>query len=365
MSPAARRPLIILLVLLAAVWVCAVVLLAGRMLDPVPPHTPEAAAPQPAPPPQPPAPEPVTVLFAPGDPRHPGGVAAAFRALVDDARVSVACAFYDLELQAAADALIACHRRGVRVGIVSDSDHKERAAVNACVAAGIPVVFDNRGPFMHNKFCVVDGRFVWTGSTNMTENCTLRNNNHVLIFDAPKLAANFTAEFGEMFADRLFGPDSPRNTPHPAAKAGDTEVECYFAPEDNVEREVVRLIAGARERVDFMAFSFTSPVIAKAMAERISRGVPVRGLFEKRGASGKDSQFDELAALGAQVKKDGNPANMHHKAVIVDNQSVAAGSYNFSRNANERNDENLVIIHDPKVAGSFTWELNRLFGAAN
>jgi phosphatidylserine/phosphatidylglycerophosphate/cardiolipin synthase-like enzyme len=304
---------------------------------------------------------PIQVYFAPSQQNDPTPIDRALLELIDSARASVACAFYELELPAAADALIARHNAGVRVSLVSDSDYAERPAVRRCAEAGIPVVFDGRPAFMHDKFCVVDGRFVWTGSTNITGNCMYRNNTTAVLIDSAELAHNFAAEFGEMFDARRFGAGSPKNTPLPEVTLSDgTRVECYFAPEDDAGDALARFAQSARERMDFAAFSFTSKELAEAMAARMRDGVLVRGVFEKRGANSTASRYKTLAAQGATVRTDTNPANLHDKFLVVDAAAVATGSFNFSRNADERNDENLLIIHDPALARKYVEEVDRL-----
>jgi phosphatidylserine/phosphatidylglycerophosphate/cardiolipin synthase-like enzyme len=320
----------------------------------VPDQTPTAGGGSPASPP-------IHVYFAPPRQGDPDPIDQALLGLINSARESVACAFYELELSPAADALIARHNAGVRVGVVSDSDYAERPAVRRCVAAGIPVVFDEKPAFMHDKFCVVDGRFVWTGSTNITGNCMYRNNNNAVLIDSAELARNFAAEFGEMFDARRFGAASPKNTPFPEVTLSDgTRVECYFAPEDNAGDALARFAQSARERIDFAAFSFTSKDLAEAMVARMRDGVRVRGVFEKRGANSTASKFKQLAERGAAVRTDTNPANLHDKFLVVDSAAVATGSFNFSRNADERNDENLLIIHDPALARKYVEEVDRL-----
>ena len=304
---------------------------------------------------------PIRVFFAPPQPGDADPIDRALVGLINSARVSVACAFYELQLPAAADALIARHTAGVRVGIVSDSDYADRSAVCRCIAAGIPVVFDERPAFMHDKFCVVDGRFVWTGSTNITENCMYRNNNNSVLVDSAELARDFSAEFGEMFDAHQFGGASPKNTPFPDVALPDgTRVECYFAPEDDAGAALARFAESARERIDFAAFSFTSTDLAEAMHSRMQAGVRVRGVFEKRGANSAASRFKSLAECGATVCTDTNPANLHDKFLVVDRATVATGSFNFSRNADERNDENLLIIHNPSLARKYVEEVDRL-----
>ena len=67
---------------------------------------------------------------------------------------------------------------------------------------------------------------------------------------------------------------------------------------------------------------------------------------------------------GLPVRKDGNRYNLHHKVFIVDQATVVLGSYNFSRNAEENNDENVLIIHSPEIAAAYLAEWQTVWDAA-
>ena len=302
----------------------------------------------------------IAVYFAPAPLDTPGGVDDALLAFLQGAKKSLFCAFYELQWNEAAKVLIAQHRAGVTVKIVSDSDYATREAVQACIDAGIPIIFDKRNAFMHNKFCVADGARVWTGSTNVTQNCLYRNDNNALMIASPELAADFTAEFGEMFADRKFGPRSPKGTTYPVVVVDGTSIECYFAPEDQVQEQIVSEIDAADRSVDVMAFSFTSDDIAEALARRLNKGIKVRGLFEASNANSLYSDDDFLARQGAQIVMDRNARFMHNKVIIIDGETVITGSYNFSNAADRDNDENALILHSPEVAKRYTQQFERL-----
>lgn len=355
-------------------------------LDPAPETTPPtpvavapAAEPQPAaaatetialtaPIAEPPAPEaapaeePISVYFSPPHPDQARADEALF-ALLRSAKQRIDCAFYELQLMPAAQILIQKKRDGLTVRIVSDSDYRDREAVRACIAAGIPVTFDRRKAFMHDKFLVIDGAVVWTGSTNITENCFFRNNNSAMCFRSAELAENYRAEFEEMFSAEAFGPRSPVNTPHHSVTVGGVPIECYFAPEDNVARAIVAQLRQAQKSIDFMAFSFTSVPIAEAMAERGAAGVRVRGLFEKNNAGSPASRDEFLREHGAEVYLDSNPNNMHNKVIVIDETTTVTGSYNFSKNAEEENDENTLVVHSPAIAQRYRQELETLLAA--
>lgn len=304
--------------------------------------------------------EKIRVYFAPCDPYDAEGIDNALKTFVESARESIWCAAYDLEHPELADVLIAQHARGMDVRIVSDSQYEQRDAVRQCIGAGIPVVFDRRGAFMHNKFCVVDGRRVWTGSTNFTQNGMYRNNNNSLVVDSERLAANYETEFLEMFRDKRFGRRSPRNTPFPEVMVNSARILCYFAPEDGVLEKVLDEIRKAESAVDVMAFAFTSEDIALALVDRIGSGVRVRAIFEQRNAAAPSSRDEFLARHGAEVYLDANPYSMHHKVMILDRITVITGSYNFTASAEKDNDENVLIIRSASVAALYGQEFERL-----
>lgn len=303
---------------------------------------------------------PIAVYFAPCQPRDSHGIDDRLVEFIGTAERTIWCAFYDLEHEEVAKTLIGKHRAGVEVRIVSDSEYKDRPALRNCIKAGIAVVLDDRDALMHNKFCVVDRKRVWTGSTNATAACMYRNNNNSLWIESEPLAADYAAEFNEMFEGRRFGARSPRNTPYPEVRVGDMVVECYFAPEDGVRRRILQELRGAKTSIDFMAFSFTSKELAEAMRDRTTTGVRVRGLFESRNAKSKPSKDEELADAGATIYLDRNPYSMHHKVMVIDGETVITGSYNFSDSAENRNDENLLVIHAPAIAQEFLKEFERL-----
>jgi phosphatidylserine/phosphatidylglycerophosphate/cardiolipin synthase-like enzyme len=298
--------------------------------------------------------------------RHRGGVDEKLVALIDSARQTVDAANYDFDLENVAAALANAKRRGVRVRFVTDTDTWTNAnadvqrAWSVVRAAEIPVVDDQRGPIMHHKFAVVDGEWVWTGSWNWTIGDTYRLNNSAIKIRSRELAQNYTAEFEKMFVQRKFGPSKPKGVPSPRLTVGGVPVESYFAPSDGVAARVIERIRGAERSIQFMAFSFTHDGIGAAVIERAKAGVNVRGVFETTGSQTQFSEFGPMKRAGLEVYTDGNPYVMHHKVFVLDGRTVIFGSFNFSSNAETDNDENLLIVDDPKLAGAFLAEVERV-----
>lgn len=304
----------------------------------------------------------------PDDPaadRYRGGPDQDLAQAIDEARLSVDVAVMDLDLWSLRDALIAAHQRGVKVRMVVESDYLDTEEIQQIKEAGIPVLGDRREALMHNKFVVIDRTEVWTGSMNYTVSETYRNNNNLLRIRSSRLAENYTAEFEEMFEDDLFGPGSPANTPYSTLSVNGTQMEVYFSPDDGAAMHLVDLIRGAEQSVYFLAYSFTSDDLADALLERYQAGVDVAGVMEARQVdSNIGSEYDRLLVAGLDVHLDGNPNNMHHKVIIIDGYTVVTGSYNFSRSAEEQNDENTLVVHHPEIAAFYMVEFQRVYAHA-
>jgi phosphatidylserine/phosphatidylglycerophosphate/cardiolipin synthase-like enzyme len=281
------------------------------------------------------------------------------------AHASVDVAVLQLDLWSIRDALLEAHRDGVKVRLVVESDYRDSPELQELVEAGIPVLGDRREGLMHNKFTIIDRQEVWTGSMNYTITDGYRNNNNLVRIRSLELAQNYTTEFEEMFVDDSFGPGSPANTPNPIMTMNGVRLESCFSPDDGCESKLVSLIESAQQSVHFLAFSFTSDGLADALIERMEAGVEVSGVMEEAQArSNSGTEFNRLLSAGADVRLDGNPRNMHHKVLIIDEQIVMFGSYNFSYYAETRNDENLIIMHHPQTAALFMEEFDKIYAQA-
>jgi phosphatidylserine/phosphatidylglycerophosphate/cardiolipin synthase-like enzyme len=304
-----------------------------------------------------------------------GGIDERLVALIDSAQRTVDIAVYEFDLQNAAQAMARAKARGVTLRMVTDSDtlareeptHRDqetRNALRTVRTAGIPIVGDNRRAIMHHKFAVVDGTVVLTGSWNFTVGDTYRLNNNVVIFRVPQLAANFSAEFEKMFTQGKFGPTKPKDIPYAELTVDDTLIETHFASQVDPSPRLVEVLRNARSRIDFLAFSFTRDDMGDAMMERARAGVKVRGVFEKTGSETRFSEYGRLKEVGADVYQDANPYTMHHKVIVVDERITVFGSFNFSNNAAEDNDENLLIVHSPAFARAYLAEVDRVVAQA-
>jgi phosphatidylserine/phosphatidylglycerophosphate/cardiolipin synthase-like enzyme len=287
-------------------------------------------------------------------------------------------AIYDFGLDSVADALLRAQMRGVRIRVVTDTDNLKNPPSQRLVNAGVPVVDDKRGALMHHKFAVFDGATLLTGAWNFAERDTLRHNNNTAVFRSPDLARNFTNEFEKMFTARRLGPTKPRDVPNPVVQVGNTRVETWFASEQDLPPVILQRVRAARSNVAFMAFSFTLDDIGTALQQLVQNGVGVWGVIETTGSDTKQSEYGRLKDLKAQephppfpgcqdgpaVLTDGNPYLMHHKVFVIDQRTVILGSFNFTNNAANDNDEAMLIVDDPTFARQFLAEFCRVYNVA-
>ena len=300
---------------------------------------------------------------------HGAPIEDALVQLIDSAQQSIDAAIFEMNSEPVTQALIRAHQRGVRVRVVTDNKHglnDPETTLTELQDAGIPVVADtsNRN-LMHDKFFVVDGLYVWTGSTNITHNGMYNNNNNSILIRSSRLAQNYEAEFEEMFAGQ-FGVSSPDIVPNPVVTVEGTPIETIFEAEGDAGTRLAQLIQDA-QTVRFMAFSFTDSLDyvdadgVKRSVMELLRDRAVAGELDVRGIVEASSRsfVEPLYCAGVEVRQDGNPDILHHKVFIFDGEIVALGSFNFSNSAASKNDENMLIIHNRAIAQAYLEEFNR------
>ncbi|MFT3895893.1 MAG: phospholipase D-like domain-containing protein [Anaerolineales bacterium] len=289
---------------------------------------------------------------------------------INVAQSSIHIAAFEFDLTPVADTLIAAHQRGVDVRWVTDDENglgadedPDRGQFAKLQEAGIQVIADTRSALMHNKFIIFDGQVAWTGSTNLTVSGVFQQNNNTVVIHSPDVAAIYEREFEEMWNGQ-FGPKSPSMADKQTALVNGTMIRVYFSPEDDVLNRIIPIVANAQSNIRFMAFSFTDYPLAKAMIDRYAAGVDVAGVYEKTGSETEGAELKTFVCAHVPVRQDGNSRFLHDKIIIVDNRIVISGSFNFSNNATDNNDENVIIIDDPEIASLYMQEFGKVWGIA-
>lgn len=290
---------------------------------------------------------------------------------INAARTSIHIVSFEFDLTRVAEALIAARQRGVDVKWVTDDEHGLEAdeepghgQFEMLTEAGIEVRSDTRSALMHNKFWIFDGQTVWTGSTNITENGVYKQDNNTIVIQSPELAGIYEAEFQEMW-DGEFGPRSPSQIERQSVTVHGSPIQVVFTSEDPaIELAIIPVVNSATQSIRFLAFSFTDYPLANAMIQRSQDGVDVAGVFERVGSDTDSAELKTLYCAQVPVRRDGNGSFMHSKVIVVDERYVITGSLNFSTNAEESNDENVIIIDNPEIAKLYMRDFERVWSIA-
>ena len=142
---------------------------------------------------------------------------------------------------------------------------------------------------------------------------------------------------------------------------GHAPVEVYFSPNDGATEAIVREIDRARSEILVQAYSFTSAPIAKALLKAHRRGVKVQAILDKSQKTQKYSSASFLTNSGIPTYIDARHAIAHNKIIIIDRAVVITGSFNFTKAAEEKNAENLLIIRSKELAKPYleNWQRHR------
>jgi len=151
-------------------------------------------------------------------------------------------------------------------------------------------------------------------------------------------------------------PPALAQAPQPA---GDWQV--CFTPEEECTQKLVGTLRQARRSILVQAYSFTSAPIARALVDARRRGVEVEVILDHSQQTEKYSSADYLSRSGIPTLIDAEHAIAHNKVMIIDEETVVTGSFNFTRAAQQHNAENLLIIRDAALAQRYfaNWRLHR------
>jgi phosphatidylserine/phosphatidylglycerophosphate/cardiolipin synthase-like enzyme len=294
-----------------------------------------------------------------------GGVDGPLGSAIDSARSSIDAAIYALTLNTIRSALLRAHSRGVQVRLVMENANVGGTDPQALIEAGIPVVIDSADGVMHNTFLVIDRSEVWTGSADLTNASIYKAENNLLRIRSEAVAEDYTKEFEEMFVDKKFGADIVAATPYQHVNIEGTNVSVYFAPDDDVQVALIDLISQAKKSIYFMAESFTASKLAEAIRLQAASGVTVKGVMDASGVTASSlSEFGNFRNAGIEVRKSLDAGEMRNNVLIIDEHLVMVGSYNFTTSAQNRNDENILILDNPFIAAEFLAQFQQIFDQA-
>jgi phosphatidylserine/phosphatidylglycerophosphate/cardiolipin synthase-like enzyme len=143
------------------------------------------------------------------------------------------------------------------------------------------------------------------------------------------------------------------------AETATVEAVC-FTPGGDCTQVIVDQIRAAKRQVLVQAYSFTSAPIADALVKAKRRGVDVRAILDRSQRTEKYSGADFLAHGGVPVLIDAKHAIAHNKVMVIDGERVITGSFNFTKSAQEKNAENLLVLSNRDLAQRYieNWRMH-------
>ena len=141
-----------------------------------------------------------------------------------------------------------------------------------------------------------------------------------------------------------------------------TIFEVHFFPNPSEEIHLINLISKAKNTLDIAMFTINNIKIASEIKNIFSRGIKLRILTDSECIKMPSSNVYSLAASGINVKIDDSVRyHMHHKFCVIDKSVVVTGSFNWTDQAVNHNQENLLFIENKELALKYSNEFEKLW----
>jgi len=124
---------------------------------------------------------------------------------------------------------------------------------------------------------------------------------------------------------------------------------------------IIKEINNAKSEVLVQAYSFSLASIVKALLNAHKRKVKIEVILDKSQQTAKYTIATFLSNSGIPTFIDDRHAIAHNKIMIIDKETVITGSFNFTKAAEEKNAENLLIIRNKDLAKAYleNWEKHK------
>ena len=162
-----------------------------------------------------------------------------------------------------------------------------------------------------------------------------------------------------IFSLILFFFSSPQISHAAEITLNNTPAQIYFSPNGGCTEAIVNEISHAKSEIYVQAYSFTSAPIAKALVDAHKKGIKVEAILDKSQKKEKYTSATFLNNSGIPTYIDSKHAIANNKIMIIDKEIVITGSFNFTKAAEEKNAENLLILKNRKLAETYLKNWNK------
>jgi phosphatidylserine/phosphatidylglycerophosphate/cardiolipin synthase-like enzyme len=342
----------------------------------------------------------LSVFFLAEGEQSAGDVMARLVAFIRGAKQTLDFAIYDMRFSDSLRAQLAAALRekaegGVKIRFCYDADkppQPDLAAGQDPAPSGTGAFVQSLGypwrriagmKLMHSKYIVRDRQSVWTGSTNMTDEAFESEENNIVEIDSVPLAGFFAQDFEELWEKENFEHTGDIHTePVPLIFSSQSATaRVLFSPGCGltIDWEIARRARAAQRRVRICSLLINSGTLIGELGNLLRRGdVTVDGIYDRTQMEQVYLQWQEvpqnrwkISALKEIILRAGlvgknsarytptGPHNFMHNKVLVIDDTVITGSYNFSRSA-QFNAENILFIESAPLAEAYSAYIDHL-----
>lgn len=327
-------------------------------------------------------------------------VMAELTAFVGSAKESLDFAVYDMRLSDPLKAaLVAALRERANAGVQIRFCYDADKPVQPNIVAGQDPAPPGTGAFvqslgypwrriagmklMHSKFIVRDRESVGTGSTNFTDDAFTLMENNIVLIDSHALAAYYAEDFDQLWQKENFDNTGKIQTePVPLTYSGQSATaRVMFSPGcgQSIDSEIASRVRAAKRRVRICSLLINSGTLINELGNLLRAGrVKVDGVYDRTQMAEvyiqwqqvpsnrwKIEALNQIVLRAGLIGKNSTPYTpngrhdfMHNKILVIDD-TVITGSYNFSRSA-EFNAENILFIESAPLAEAYSTYIDHL-----
>ncbi|BBJ27352.1 phospholipase D-like domain-containing protein [Athalassotoga saccharophila] len=297
------------------------------------------------------------VLF--NSPPDAGNLKKSLVDLIDSAHMSIHIAIYSVDDEDIIAILKKKIDENVDVRIVMEGENYLKSLKHLYP---LDVVADPpTNGLMHSKYVIVDGRYVWCGSSNFTKSSFYKDFNNAVIFDSYELANVFENDFQRM-RNGFF---SSKENEQTNFLVEGIKVEVRFSPSKDSFDLILDKLKRAKSEIDVAIYSFSDPRIGLFLAYLDQKGVKVRVIADEEWNSSSYSFIPKMKEFDFVKKYKVIDGLLHDKYVIIDPNGsdpvVITGSYNLTLSAERKNSEVVLFIYSKEIALEYLKNFNSIF----
>jgi phosphatidylserine/phosphatidylglycerophosphate/cardiolipin synthase-like enzyme len=146
---------------------------------------------------------------------------------------------------------------------------------------------------------------------------------------------------------------------------GSTYIEeistAYFSPGKSCRSAIISQIRSARSSIRICVFTISDNEITNEIIAAHKRNISIKIITDNDKSFDLGSDIELLSKRGLKIKIDRSDSHMHHKFCLIDNTELITGSYNWTRSAAERNQENIIVSQNQSLIKKFNKEFEKLW----